>query len=101
MAHNGTEDCLEVESRADRLTHLTQSSQLPNRLRQLARSRLQFLKQSYILDGDHCLVSKGLQQGDLLVRKRTDFHAANRNASDNYFFSKQRHNEHSANPYAQ
>src|SRR5262245_2060260 len=65
MAHNGAEDSLEVEGRANRLTDLAQRSQFADRLRQLARPRLQFLEQAYVLNGDHCLVSEGFKELDL------------------------------------
>ena len=82
MAHNGAEHSLEIEGRADRLTDLTQRSQLPNRLRQLARPRLQFLEQPHVLDGDHRLVGEGFEQRDLLVGERTDLRAANHDRPD-------------------
>ena len=60
MANDGAKHSLEIKSRADRLTNLTQRSQLTNRLRQLARPRLQFLEQPDVLDGNDRLIGKGL-----------------------------------------
>src|SRR5262245_11643217 len=73
MAHNGAEDRLEVEGRADRLADLTQRSQLPNRLRQLSRTGLQLLKQTDVLDGDDRLVRERLKQLDLRRGEGVDF----------------------------
>ena len=68
MAHDGAEHSLEIESRADRLADLSQRFQFPNRLRQLARSRLQFLEQPHVLDGDDRLVGEGFEESDLSSR---------------------------------
>ena len=62
MAHNRAKHSLEVEGRANRLTDLTQCSQLPNRLRELARPRLQFLEQAHVLNGDDRLISKSFDK---------------------------------------
>src|SRR5215831_14858961 len=82
MAHNGAEHGLKIESRADRLTDLTQRSQFPNRLSQLARTRFQFLEEPHVLDSDHCLVGEGFQELDLCRRKGADLGAACRQRSN-------------------
>ena len=87
MAHNSAEHSLEVEGRADRLTDLTQSSQFPNRLRQLARSRLQFLEQPHVLNGDHSLVGEGFEERDLFLREGSNFRAPNQNSANRKPFS--------------
>src|SRR5262249_20444621 len=87
MTNNAVEHRLEIESRADRLTDLTQSSQLPNRLRQLARSRLQFLEQPYVLNGDHCLVGEGFEECDLLLREGSNLRAPDQNSANRKPFS--------------
>src|SRR5262249_1312367 len=89
MAHNGTEHSLEVEGGTHRLTDLTQRYQLTNRLRQLAGTRLQFLEQPDVLNGDHCLVGKSLEKGYLLIGEGSDFGAANMNRPDRSTFAKQ------------
>src|SRR5262245_45274820 len=48
----------QLQSRANGLTDLTQRSQLTNRLCQLARPRLEFLKQPNVLNGDHRLIGE-------------------------------------------
>ena len=40
---------------------------ISQRLREVARLRLHFVEQPYVLDCDHGLVGKGLEQGDVLV----------------------------------
>ena len=54
-----------IESRADRLANFAQRFQFPDRPRQLARSRFEFLEQPHVLDGDHGLVGEGFEQLDL------------------------------------
>src|SRR5262249_15722845 len=90
MAHNGAEYSLEVEGRADRLANFAQRSQLPDRLRQLARPRFQFLEQTYILDGDHSLIGEGFEEGDLLIGERSHLGTANHNSSNRNILSEQR-----------
>ena len=70
-----------IESGADRLTHFAQRFELPDRLRQLARPRLQFLEQPDVLNGDHRLISEGFKQRDLLLGERADFRAADREST--------------------
>ena len=65
VANDGAEHSLEIESRADGLANFAQRFQFPNRPRQLAGPRLQFLKQSYILNRDHCLVGESFEELDL------------------------------------
>src|SRR5215472_16138420 len=72
MAHNRAKHSLEVKGGAHRLTDLPQGSQLADRLSQLARPRLKFFEQTNVLNCDHGLVSKSLEQRDLLVCERTD-----------------------------
>ena len=48
----------------------------------------QFLEQPDVLDGDHCLVGKGFEQFDLLLRKRTDFGSPNHNRPNGNTFAK-------------
>ena len=65
MPNDGAKHSLEIESRADGLANLAQRFQFPNRPRQLAGPRLQFLEQPHVLDGDHRLVGKGFEEFDL------------------------------------
>ena len=79
VAHDGAEHGLEIQSRADRLADFAQRFQFPNRPRQLARPRLQFLEQPHVLDGDHCLVGEGFEQLDLFVGERSNLRSTNQN----------------------
>src|SRR5262245_45500620 len=64
-------DPLEVKRRpADGLEHLGRGSLLPQRLAQLLGAFLYLIEQPHVLDRDHRLVGKGLDQLDLLVGKR-------------------------------
>src|SRR5215831_2660040 len=94
MAHNGAEDRLEVEGGADRLTHFTQRSQLADRLPQLARPSFEFLKETYVLDGDNGLRSESFEKGDLFVSERLNSYSPNENSPDGDALSQQRNGEH-------
>src|SRR5262249_3714030 len=83
----------EVQSRADGLTNLTQRFQFPNRLRQLARPRLQFLEQSHVLDRNYRLICKGFEQSDLLFGEWTDLVATNLNVADGEILSEERNTQ--------
>src|SRR5215470_10433560 len=48
----------------------------------LFQSFFEFLKQSHVLDGDHGLVGKGLEERNLLISERPDFHSANQDSPD-------------------
>src|SRR5215510_1041541 len=93
MPHNGAKHSLEVEGRADCLANFSQCSQLADRPRQLARSRLEFLEQSNILDSDHRLVCKSPKKGDLLVSEGVYFHSTNTNSADRNTLAHQRHSK--------
>src|SRR5262249_31548745 len=82
MAHDGAEHHLEIESRADCLAYFAERFEFANRLRQFARSRLKFLEQSDVLDGNHCLIGEGFKQFYLSFRKWPDFSSANKNRTD-------------------
>src|SRR5215813_972503 len=96
MTHNGAEDRLEVKGRADRLTNLTQRSQLTDRLRELPRAGLQFLKQPNILDSDDSLIGKSFKESDLPVGERTDLQSADHNSANRDPLSQQRRSKYSA-----
>ncbi len=53
---------LEIERRAHRLSDFAECLSSPTDLRELGGSRFQFLEQAHVLDGDHRLVGKGLEQ---------------------------------------
>ena len=63
--HDGREHRLELERRADGLTHLAQRRELADRAGQRRRPLLQLVEQPRVLDGDDGLVGEGLQQLDL------------------------------------
>jgi hypothetical protein len=46
------------------------------------RPRLQLLEQAHVFNGDHRLVGERLEQLDLLVRERSDFHPADHDRPD-------------------
>src|SRR6266487_3337759 len=89
------EHSLQVERRAaDDLEDLGGRGLLLQRFTQLAATRLYFVEQAHILDGDHRLVSKRRHQLDLLARKwsrRISCHGHNADAAP---FSQQRHAKH-------
>ena len=90
MAHNSAEHRLEVKRGADRLTDFAQRFQLTNRVRQLARPRLQFFEQTDVFDGDDRLIGEGLEQRDLLVGERPKLRTTDQNAPMAHPFPQQR-----------
>ena len=71
---NASDDCLEYRLRiglrlADHAQDLARRRLLFQRFGQVDVAHLQFLEQPHVLDGDHGLVRKRLQQLDLRIRK--------------------------------
>jgi hypothetical protein len=54
-------------------------------------SGLHLLEQADIADGNHRLVGKGLQKGDLLVAERSHFSSTEQDGSDALVLPQQRH----------
>ena len=81
--HQRVENRLEIDGRAaDDLEYVGGGGLLLQRLREVARLRLHLLKQTDIADGDHRLIGKSLQQGNLLFAERIHFSATEQNRSD-------------------
>ena len=99
MANDGAEHSLEIESRTDRLTDLSQGFEFSDRSRQLARPRFQFLEQPDVLDGDHRLSGESFEQLDLLFGERTDLHAADINHPDGNTLTQQRRGQYRPNAH--
>src|SRR5215470_6099350 len=78
---------LNIRRRAsDDAENLTRRGLLLQRFGYLAIAFLQFFEQANVLNCDHGLVSKSLEQRDLLVCERTDLLAPNRNDPDGQTF---------------
>src|SRR5215831_18119955 len=101
VGDNSCQHGFKVERGAYDLTDFTKGFEFAHRACQFVGSLIQFFEQPHVLDGDHGLVSENFEKCYLLFREGSNLHTANRNASDNDFFSKQRRNEHGANAYAQ
>ncbi len=84
--HDGVEDRLSIAERRGRRLLL-------QRFGQFARARLHRVEQPHVLDGDHRLVGKGLDQFDLLLRERPHGSAMHGEQADGESFSQQRHHE--------
>ena len=65
VANDSAEHGLKIESRADGLANLAQRFEFPDRARQFAGPRFQFLEQSHVLDRDHGLIGEGFEELDL------------------------------------
>src|SRR5262249_1112361 len=70
---NSRQHCFEIEGGAHRLTDFAERFELTNRACQFVGSLIQFFEQPYILNGDHSLISEGLNKPYLVVRKWLDF----------------------------
>jgi hypothetical protein len=73
------------------MADVTQRSEFPNRLRQLARARFEFLEQPHILNGDDRLVRESLEESDLLVSERSNLGAPHMYRADRNIFTHQRY----------
>src|SRR5262249_39672561 len=94
MAHNRAEHSLEVESRTDRLTDLTQCPQLVDGLRKVTGSCFEFLEQANVLNGDYRLIGKGFQKRDLLLGERSHLDSPNQNNTQRNPLTEQRCRKH-------
>ena len=72
--------------RADDLQYFRGRGLLLQRLSQIIRALTQFLEQPRILNGDHSLLGKILDQRDLLVGERPNLLAIDRNCADQLVF---------------
>jgi hypothetical protein len=88
---NGIEDRLHIGGwTADDAEHLGSRRLMLQGFTQFRVALLDFLKQSYILDGDNGLVGEGLQKGNLSFWKRTNFLSTNVNNTYWRAFAEQR-----------
>ena len=86
----------QVERGVDGLAHLPERLQLGDGAGQLGRARLHLLEQPRVLDGDHGLVGKGLDQFDLTVGKRPYGIPGDGNDADHDIVPEKRHGERRA-----
>ena len=74
---DGVEDRLHVGRRAaDDAEHLGGRRLMLQRLAQFRVALAEFLEQAHVLDGDHGLVGEGLEERDLLVRRKAELRVA-------------------------
>src|SRR5262245_49826405 len=80
---DGIKHRLHVSRRAaDDAKHLGGCRLMLQGIAQLYVSVLQFFEQPHVLDGDHCLISEGLEKRDLLFSEGTNFRASDKNDAD-------------------
>ncbi len=91
--HDGLQDRVEVERRADGLADVAERAELLDRAAQLAGALLQLAEQPRVLDGDDRLVGEGLQQLDPTRREGADFPAGHRDRADDLRIAPHRHHE--------
>src|SRR5262245_44080006 len=85
---NNIQHRLEIRRLAgDHAKNLTRCRLLLQGFGEIAITRLQFLKQPDVLDGDHGLGGEGFKQFYLFFREGANFSAANMNRSDRNGFS--------------
>src|SRR5262245_33323514 len=96
MAHNGAKHSLEIESRTDCLSNLTQCSQFPNRLREFLSSPLQFSEQAHVFNCDYRLSGERFEQLNMFVRERAHFGSTNIYDPDRKTFANQRRSQYGA-----
>jgi hypothetical protein len=98
LGDDSIEHGLQVERRVDRLGHLAERTQLPDRAREIGRARLHFVEQPHVLDRDHRLVGEGTDQLDLLFGERLDDRAHQSDDPHRGTFAQQWDPEHRAIP---
>src|SRR5262245_53422245 len=85
--YDAIEHRLEIELRAaNYVEHVARCRLVLERLRELVRARLHLLEQPCILDSDHGLVGKDLQESDLLFVEGSNLIAPYLNGSDRRAF---------------
>src|SRR5262249_43523272 len=88
---------LEIEGRAaDDLKHVGGGRLLLDGLAQRVRPRLPLLEQSRVLDGDHGLIGKSLEQSNLSLREELHFAAAECDCANRDTFSHHGHAKYRA-----
>ena len=94
----GIEHGLQIEGRAaDHLEHVGGSGLLLQRFREIVGASAQLVEQAGVLDGDHRLIGKALEQRDLFLVKRLDLRASNSNDPDGNPFTQQWGGEYGPN----
>src|SRR5262245_38336407 len=90
-------DRLHVRRRAaDDAEHLGGCGLMLQRLAQFRIALLDFFEQAHVFDGNHCLVSEGLEKADLTIGERTDLQSADHDSSNRGPLSQQRRSKYSA-----
>ena len=80
-----------IERRAQLMAHVGEELRLVlARLGKLAALVLNFVEQADVLNGDHCLVSKRAQNGNLFIRKRPHLVATDHQSADGLGLAQQR-----------
>jgi hypothetical protein len=69
-SHDGLEHRVQIESRAECAPDIAERPKFAHRARQGLGPRFELLEQPDVLDGDHRLGGKGLEQSDLTVGER-------------------------------
>jgi hypothetical protein len=87
----GIKHDLQIERRtADSFQHLSGRGLLPERVGEIGGTLLKRVEQAHVLDGDHRLVGKGLQELDLPCTERADFSPSDQDSADRGPFAQQR-----------
>src|SRR5262249_33258915 len=86
--NNGVEHRLHIRWRAaDDAEHLRCRRLMLQSFTQLCVALLDLFEQAHVLDGNHCLICKGFEEGDLLVSKGSYFGPVNDNYTDGDFLA--------------
>src|SRR5262249_61849966 len=89
--YDGIEHWLHVRGRAaDDAEHLGCCRLMLQRLSQFCIAFLDLLKQSHVLDSDHCLRSEGIEKSDLLVGEGSNLDSPHQNDTQSNSLTEQR-----------
>src|SRR5262245_19379130 len=93
--NNGVKNRLHVRGRAaDDAEHLGCCRLMLQRLSQFCIAFLDLLKQSHVLDSDHCLRSEGIEKSDLLVGEGSNLDSPHQNDTQRNSLTEQRSRKH-------
>src|SRR5262249_13915904 len=98
-SHDGAQDGAEIQGGRDRLTDLAERPKLTHRASQGLGLCFEFLEQSDVFDGDDGLIGEGLEELDLLVRKRPALAPADGDRSDRLIVAQQWDHENALEPH--
>src|SRR5262249_49523829 len=89
----GPQDRLEIERRTHGASDFAKGRELLDRASEIAGPSFQLFEQPHVLDGDHRLVSEGLEKGNLALCERPELAASHAYHTERRALSQQGHTQ--------